>query len=68
MDEESPLCEPETGTEEITGGSYGPLKVACEQVIRRTYGDRSLIIRPGLIVGPNDPSDRFTYWPVRLHR
>lgn len=53
--------------EEITEESYGPLKALCEQVVEETYGaDRSLIIRPGLIVGPDDPTDRFTYWPARV--
>ncbi|MGD8584499.1 MAG: SDR family oxidoreductase [Chloroflexota bacterium] len=68
VNEDSPLLVPETGTEEITGESYGPLKVACEQVVEQSFPGRSLIIRPGLIVGPHDPTDRFTYWPVRLHR
>ena len=68
ISEDNPLADPETGTEEITGDSYGPLKVACEKAVERAFPDRSLIIRPGLIVGPNDPTDRFTYWPVRLHR
>lgn len=55
--------------EEITGETYGPLKVLCEQTVRDLYGDdRSLIVRPGLIVGPYDPTDRFTYWPVRVAR
>ena len=54
--------------EEITGESYGPLKALCEQVVQETYGKRGLIVRPGLIVGPHDPSDRFTYWPVRVGR
>jgi 2'-hydroxyisoflavone reductase len=45
--------------------NYGPLKRACERRVESAYGSRSLIIRPGLIVGPNDPSDRFTYWPER---
>lgn len=52
--------------ETIDGGSYGPLKAACEQEIREAFSDRSLIIRPGLIVGPDDKTDRFTYWPVRF--
>ena len=55
--------------EEITGESYGPLKALCEKAVQDIFGeDRSLIIRPGLIVGPNDPTDRFTYWPVRVER
>lgn len=56
----------EKDTEEITGETYGPLKVLCENVVKDIYGDRALIIRPGLIVGPDDPTDRFTYWPVRM--
>jgi 2'-hydroxyisoflavone reductase len=55
--------------EEITGETYGPLKALCEKVVQDTFGgSRALIIRPGLIVGPNDPTDRFTYWPVRVAR
>lgn len=54
--------------EEITGESYGPLKVLCEKAVQDVFGIRSLIIRPGLIVGPHDPTDRFTYWPVRVAR
>jgi len=45
--------------------NYGALKTFCEQLVQKTYPD-NLIIRPGLIVGPLDPSDRFTYWPVRI--
>ncbi|MFC7370113.1 NAD-dependent epimerase/dehydratase family protein [Fictibacillus iocasae] len=48
---------------------YGPLKAACEQAVIDEYGsDASLIIRPGLIVGPHDYSDRFTYWIERILR
>ena len=54
--------------EEITGESYGPLKALCEKAAQDVFGIRSLIIRPGLIVGPHDPTDRFTYWPVRIAR
>ena len=54
--------------EEITGETYGPLKALCEQVVQDIYGERALIVRPGLIVGPHDPTDRFTYWPVRVAR
>jgi len=48
---------------------YGPLKAACETEARTQYGEAATtIIRPGLIVGPGDGTDRFTYWPVRLAR
>jgi 2'-hydroxyisoflavone reductase len=48
--------------------SYGPNKALCEQVVRDVYGDRALVGRPGLIVGPLDPTDRFAYWPRRIAR
>jgi len=47
---------------------YGPLKAVSEAESRRQFGDRTTVIRPGLIVGPGDDTDRFTYWPVRLAR
>ena len=69
VDESSPLATMKDDTvEEITGETYGPLKVLCEQTVERIYGNRALIVRPGLIVGPNDGTDRFTYWPVRVAR
>ncbi len=45
---------------------YGPLNARCEAAVRTWLPDRGLIIRPGLIVGPYDPTDRFTYWPRRI--
>jgi 2'-hydroxyisoflavone reductase len=53
-------------TEEVNGETYGPLKVLCEQAAEAEMPGRTLIIRPGLIVGPHDPTDRFTYWPHRV--
>ncbi len=50
----------------VTGESYGPLKVLCEQEVERVYGENALIMRPGLVVGPGDYTDRFTYWPLRM--
>lgn len=47
---------------------YGPRKAAAERVVAGIYGDRALIARPGLIVGPHDPTDRFCYWPRRIAR
>jgi 2'-hydroxyisoflavone reductase len=49
-------------------GNYGPLKALCEDVVTELYGDRAVIVRPGLIVGPHDPTGRFTYWPHRVAR
>lgn len=55
--------------EEITGETYGPLKVLCEKAVEAGMGaERSLHVRAGLIVGPYDLSDRFTYWPARVAR
>jgi 2'-hydroxyisoflavone reductase len=47
---------------------YGPLKALSEAEAEKWFPGKALIIRPGLIVGPGDESDRFTYWPVRLAR
>jgi 2'-hydroxyisoflavone reductase len=52
--------------EKISGETYGPLKALCEQEVLNAFPDKHLIIRPGLIVGPYDPTDRFTYWPSRI--
>lgn len=52
--------------EEITGETYGALKALCEKTVQDVYGLDSLIIRPGLIVGAHDPTDRFTYWIKRV--
>lgn len=69
IDEYSPLGTMEDETvEEITGETYGPLKVLSEQAVDEAMGMRSLHVRSGLIVGPHDPTDRFTYWPVRVAR
>jgi 2'-hydroxyisoflavone reductase len=48
--------------------NYGPLKALCEQALDEHFAGRALIVRPGLIVGPNDPTDRFTYWARRPAR
>jgi 2'-hydroxyisoflavone reductase len=67
MDENSPLATLKNESiEEVNGETYGGLKVLCEKAVEAVYPDRALIIRPGLIVGPHDPTDRFTYWPWRV--
>lgn len=66
-DETSPvgtIADP--NTDKLTNEAYGPLKALCEQAATAVFGDRATNIRPGLIVGPGDPTDRFTYWPVRV--
>jgi 2'-hydroxyisoflavone reductase len=55
-------------TEEITGQTYGALKALCEEETRQAFPDGAIIVRPHLIVGPGDRSDRWTYWPVRVDR
>ncbi len=71
VDESSPLDTIEDETVEEFGPefrNYGPLKALCERAVQDVYGGRALIVRPGFIVGPHDPTDRFTYWPVRVAR
>src|SRR5204863_6357163 len=48
--------------------TYGPLKALSEKEAEKWFPGKALVIRPGLIVGPRDESDRFTYWPVRIDR
>jgi 2'-hydroxyisoflavone reductase len=54
--------------DEVTVESYGPLKALCEDAVRDVAGRQALVVRPGLIVGPHDPTGRFTYWPHRVAR
>jgi 2'-hydroxyisoflavone reductase len=55
-------------TEKVDGGAYGPLKALCEKAAEKAMPGRVAVVRPGLIVGPRDPTDRFTYWPARAAR
>jgi 2'-hydroxyisoflavone reductase len=54
--------------ETVNGETYGPMKALSEQYTAAAFKGRVGIVRPGYIVGPLDPSDRFTYWPVRASR
>jgi 2'-hydroxyisoflavone reductase len=68
-DESSPVGKLADETvEKVDGDTYGPLKALCEQAVQKIYGERAMVIRPGLIVGPDDNTDRFTYWPARAAR
>lgn len=67
MDESGPLATIEDATrEDVTGETYGALKVLCEGAAEAAMPGRVLTVRSGLIVGPHDSTDRFTYWPVRV--
>lgn len=68
MDESAPLTTWDGETEEVNGNTYGPLKVRCEQEVEQAMPGRNTLIRPGLVVGPHDPTDRFSYWPWRFDR
>ena len=69
IDEETPVVKlKEENPTEITGENYGPLKALCEEKVKEYFPNNHFIVRPGLIVGPYDPTDRFTYWPVRVKK
>jgi 2'-hydroxyisoflavone reductase len=65
---EDPLRETMETYRASQGRLYGPLKVASEREAEKWFPGKTTVIRPGLIVGPGDQSDRFTYWPVRIDR
>lgn len=58
--------KPKIETEELDNETYGPLKVECELGLRELYGDRLTVVRPGIIAGPYDPTNRLTYWVERF--
>lgn len=60
------LADPTVETMGKEFENYGGLKVLCEQAAQAAFVNRAAIVRPGYIVGPGDPTDRFTYWPVRI--
>jgi 2'-hydroxyisoflavone reductase len=72
--EDSPLAElghlpaDELVRDEDGPGNYGALKALCEREVAEVFGDRHASVRAGLIVGPYDPTGRFTYWPHRVAR
>lgn len=66
IDEDAPLAELNDPAVENVATHYGALKAACEREVQAAFGVNALLVRPGLIVGPHDPTGRFTYWPTRL--
>lgn len=68
MDESAPTATLDDPTTEEVGPNYGGLKAACERAAAAAMPGRVLSVRAGMIVGPHDPTNRFTYWPVRIAR
>jgi 2'-hydroxyisoflavone reductase len=68
IDEASPVEQLHDPASEDVPAHYGALKAACERTVEEALPGRALVVRTGLIAGPGDPTDRFTYWPVRLAR
>jgi 2'-hydroxyisoflavone reductase len=63
--EDDPLLPEVRDTEVVTPEVYGGLKVSCEVDLVKALGDRATVVRPGIVAGPHDPTDRFTYWARR---
>lgn len=69
QDETAPLAQlTDPNVTEVTGDTYGGLKALCERAAEAEMPGRTTVVRPGLIVGPGDSTDRFTYWPARADR
>jgi 2'-hydroxyisoflavone reductase len=69
IDEDSPVATmPDVAVEDVTRDTYGPLKALCEDVVQSVYKERCTIVRPGIVAGPFDDTDRFTYWCVRASK
>ncbi|MDX1395206.1 MAG: NAD-dependent epimerase/dehydratase family protein [Gemmatimonadota bacterium] len=66
IDEDSERFTPEDGWSDGDEAHYGLTKALSENICHEVFPGRAAVVRPGLIVGPGDPTDRFTYWPVRI--
>ncbi|NNK64700.1 MAG: NAD-dependent epimerase/dehydratase family protein [Gemmatimonadetes bacterium] len=66
VDEDYALITPPEGWTDGDDAPYGLMKALAEGIVHGAFPGRATVVRPGLIVGPGDPTDRFTYWPVRL--
>lgn len=67
-DESAALAAMDDPTNEEVMANYGALKALCERSVEDAMPGRACNVRPGFIVGPGDPTDRFTYWPVRFDK
>jgi len=65
---QSRLAQPDAEFERGQELPYGQTKALAEQIAHAAFPGRTTVVRPGFIVGPGDPTDRFTYWPVRINR
>ena len=65
-DERAALADPADPADPGADGDYAGQKAAAEDAVRAAFSHRGAIVRPGLIVGPGDPTDRFGYWPARF--
>jgi 2'-hydroxyisoflavone reductase len=66
INEDSRLLDvPEPESEDVNK-YYGELKVLCEQAVQEVFDDAATIVRPHIVAGPGDKSDRYTYWPTRI--
>jgi 2'-hydroxyisoflavone reductase len=66
LSEDADLIELDDPQTEDVSAHYDGLKVLCERAVLEIFEDRAAIVRPGLIVGPHDPTNRFTYWVTRI--
>ncbi|NNF28901.1 MAG: NAD-dependent epimerase/dehydratase family protein [Gemmatimonadetes bacterium] len=66
LPEDARLLPIEDPASEDVNRYYGPLKVLCEEAVREAFGSRATVVRLHVVAGPGDPTDRFTYWPVRI--
>ena len=68
VDESAPVARLADPSSEDVEADYGALKALCEQAVEAVFPGRATHVRAGLIVGPHDPTGRFTYWPHRIAR
>lgn len=67
VDEDYPRIDPPEGWSDGDDAPYGLMKTLSENIAHAAFPERTTVVRPGLIVGPGDQTDRFTYWPARIH-